>query len=174
MRLLPSVAYLRACFSYDPATGALTWRLRPREHFATARAWTIWNSRLAEKPAGCRTADGYYQVAIDNHRYQVHRVVWKYMTGDEPPKSIDHKDRDPGDNRWDQLREATSAEQQWNRGYKIGTSGFKGVQRKRGKWSASIRNNYTKLWLGVFDTPEEASAAYEAAAQALRGDFHKA
>jgi len=34
--------YLREAFDYDPKTGVLTWRKRPREHFNTDRGWKIW------------------------------------------------------------------------------------------------------------------------------------
>ncbi|XP_071933385.1 uncharacterized protein [Coffea arabica] len=53
------------------------------------------------------------------------------------------------------------------------TRRFVGVrQRPSGRWVAEIKDSSQRirLWLGTYDTPEEAARAYDEAARALRGE----
>lgn len=124
------------------------------------------------------TPEGYYTVMLScasrQRRVQVSRLVGRAFLGMPADLEIDHEDRNPANNAASNLRVATTAQNHRNtRRPKTNTSGFKGVSwhRARGKWRASISVNNRTKQLGHFDTPEDAHAAYLAAAVALSGPF---
>lgn len=102
------------------------------------------------------------------------RLACFLVNGKWPEGEVDHVNRNKHDNRWENLRECSRAENAKNRSrYKNNSSGFKGViQRKdTGKYRAQIRVDGLKINLGQFDTPEEAADAYANAAIEFHKDF---
>jgi hypothetical protein len=96
-------------------------------------------------------------------------MVWA-MTYGEWPDELDHINGIKHDNRIANLRQATPKENAFNRGaHKNNTSGYKGVcfYKKNGKYQATVNG----IYLGRFDTPELAHAAYCAEADRLHGEF---
>jgi hypothetical protein len=106
----------------------------------------------------------------------MHRVILEQMLG-RPLKrteDVDHISGDGLDNRRSNLRLASRAENQRNRGaQRNNTSGYKGVHfhRQRQKWQAEIGIDGQDIYLGLFLTPEEAHAAYCEAAKRYYGKF---
>lgn len=152
----PHIAQLRSTILYEPETGEFFWY---------PRANTRWNGRWAGKPAGSVNGKGYRVLSVAPYGpVTAHRIAWALMTGDWPPDGtlIDHVNGDNGDNRWENLRLATPAENSRNRRT---SSEFKGVREtKSGRYRAVIT-------IGVFDTAEEAAAAYDDAARRYHGRF---
>lgn len=176
VKSLPSQEYLRERLSYDLATGVLTWKSRPESDFASKGAHASWNRQFADKPAGSFHPTGYMVVCVGNIRYKAHRVIWRIMT-DESPDEIDHINGDGTDNRFDNLRAATHAENGRNqRRPKNNSSGVKGVHKLRGPnrgivYVARIGIDGNRIHLGTFATIDEAKAAYDAAAHRFFGEF---
>jgi hypothetical protein len=96
------------------------------------------------------------------------------VLGAEPACDIDHVDMDPSNNAWLNLRPASRAQNSANkRSLPNNTSRLKGAFKYRGKdrWYSSIKSNGDKLFLGSFDTPEEAHTAYCEAAHKHHGEY---
>lgn len=94
----------------------------------------------------------------------------------EGKPQVDHIDHNGLNNQKTNLRAATHAENQRNRGKEKGnTSGFKGVSwhKGAGKWQASIRIDGKLVNMGVWETKEEAARAYDRAAKSKHGAFAK-
>lgn len=106
-----------------------------------------------------------------NRAVSLHR--WLLLGGAKGRLIVDHANRDRLDNRRANLRWADSAGNAQNTSLaKNNSSGFKGVSRAaRGKWRARITVGRKERFIGLYDTPEAAAAAYDAAAERLHGEF---
>lgn len=174
-RIMPDQAYLRECFDYDPETGALRWRTRPRKHFPTDQSWKRWNTMFAGKEAGCIHKRGRRVILINNRPHSAHRLVYRWMTG-KTPETIDHINHSPSDNRWANLRVATNAE---NTRYVHGhrdrrySNALKGAYRHRDEWFAMIGLNGKQYYIGTYATELEAHEEYCLMGRIFHGSFHK-
>ena len=100
----------------------------------------------------------------------MHRVVLRTPEG----SYTDHKNGVRHDNRAANLRECTSLQNQQNKKRMCSCkSGFKGVSfvKSRGKWTARIRANGKRHFLGRFETKEQAAKAYAEAALKWHQEF---
>lgn len=160
---LPSQDYLHRIFDYDAATGQLIWRRREDRR-------DNWNAVWPGRVAGTLRNDGYICVNIDRKQYAAHRIIWKWVSGDDPVEEIDHVDGVKTNNRFLNLRGATFAE---NRQNSASRGPFKkGVyQNRHGAFVAQIKQEDKHWYLGCFTSESEAHAAYAGAARVLFGDF---
>jgi len=80
---------------------------------------------------------------------------------------VDHKNNIKTDNRLDNLQLLTNAKHK-DKSYVVGSSGYKGVFKSRGRWASQIKNNGKRIYLGIFNTELEASIYYENAVLAIK------
>jgi hypothetical protein len=168
------LAFLRDCLCYDRDTGEFRWLSRPEKHFASQRAARAWNSKYAGTRAGTIGPDRRVSIHLSHRLLKAHRLAWLFETGRWPDQQIDHINGNPGDNRIENLREATNTQNQYNRGAnKNNTSGHKGVcwDKPRGKWRAQIVLDRKSVFLGHYETAEAAGEAYRRAAEKAHGAF---
>jgi hypothetical protein len=102
-------------------------------------------------------------------KVRLHRLLL-----DAPPELlVDHRDGDGLNCRRNNLRLATAQQNATNRRRPASNKcGFKGVHQQGGVFVASITPPSGKrLYLGCFETPETAHAAYCSAGESLHGEF---
>jgi len=144
-------ATLTAALAYDAATG-LFMRMRGRKG-------------CSGRIAGSRRKDGYVVIKIAGGVFKAHRLAWLYVHGEWPAGQIDHINGVKYDNRLANLRECSNGENQQNRTaarLDNKTSGLIGVSfcNRAKRWVAQIQVNGKKVFIGYFDSPEAAHAAY--------------
>lgn len=134
---------LRRRLFYDPQTGIFYWLL-PN------------SNKLKVGDIAGSLSHGYLNIRINNRLYRGHRLAWLYVYGIWPQSDLDHKNLNRADNRIENLRIATSAQNIINSPAR-NKSGLKGVWKlKDGRYKAMCAGNH----LGSFRTAEEASDAY--------------
>jgi hypothetical protein len=147
-------------FIYDPETGEFETRAGVRR------------KRSANGKIGHVCRKGYVQITVDGVNTYAHILAWTYTTGKHPAGSIDHINGVKTDNRFANLRDATGAINAQNVVRKpLGRFRRVGVYQSRdGGYRAEIQANGTRHQLGVYNTPEEAGAAYNAGRLLLHRD----
>jgi len=122
-------------------------------------------------------SNGYYRVVLNRRPHTIHRLLAQAFIPNPANKPfVDHIDGDPLNNNLSNLRWATRTENSRNRKkHRNNTSDYTGVyfDKWNGKWKAQINMDGKRKTLGLFHTPEEASAVYEEAAKEAFGEFFR-
>ena len=144
---MPILEKVKSDIGYDPDTGLIFWK-------TPGRARTVGKSPYINN----HHSSGYlsFQIYVEGkpRRVYVHRAAFAIVEG-RWPTEVDHIDRDPSNNRWDNLRECTRTENHLNHGLrKDNVSGVVGVKPARyGKWRVAYKQKHH----GTYDTIAEAA-----------------
>jgi hypothetical protein len=115
---------------YNPNTGVFTWKKSGRGRFKRAGA-----------EAGSARPDGYKSICVSKKQWLCHRLAWVMHYGSEPPRVIDHIDRNKENNAISNLRDGTDGVNELNaKPHTDSPFGISGVRKasKKGNFQAYI------------------------------------
>lgn len=142
-------------FHYEPSSGKLFWK-----KITTNRV------RVGDEAGTLCKSTGYTNVVIGGRGYTLHRIAILLATGAyDNTVQVDHIDHDRGNNRLSNLRVVSRAENMRNQSLrntnKTGVTGVSVRYTRKGtkRYTANIVYNYKPIFLGNYDTLEEAAAA---------------
>lgn len=152
-----NIEELKEYFKYDESSGKLFWKKRPS------------NRVIVGSEVGNYNDQGYKVCRFQGRAIRVHRIIWAINKGENPNEFIDHVNGIKDDNRLENLRLVTNAQNLQNmkkaKGYTF--------HKKNNKWTAQISVNKQHKYLGSFDTEQEAHYAYLKAKEELHPYFVK-
>jgi hypothetical protein len=153
----------RQLLDYEPSTGALTWK-----------SFRGGGAPATGTQAGTKTVYGYIAIRVRalGQARPAHRIAWALTHGRWPVQFIDHINGNRSDNRLCNLREADQTINSQNTRTARSTNKTTGLlgahlHKASGRYAASIGVNRKTKHLGLFDTAQQAHAAYISAKRQL-------
>jgi len=146
---------------FEYKDGVLYWKL------------SVSNNVKASYKAGCTNNNGYTIIKLFKKYIYAHRAIFM-MFNDYVPNIVDHIDGNARNNRIENLRDTSKAQNAWNsKLHKNNSSGIRGVSwnKQTGKWKAEIRANGQCYFLGRFSTLESAKKAIDLARNKYHGKY---
>lgn len=159
VKILPSTEELRELFEYNTDLGLLYWKPRTVKRCGHINTAAHFNSNHAGNQVGYKNAHGYIEVTIGPKYYSAHRIIWKIVTGIEPPAVIDHINQIRDDNRWCNLRESDPRKNTSNSKVS-GNILPRGVYKNSDGTFTARAKVTTTIQLGTYATEVEAQIAY--------------
>lgn len=148
-------------FHYDSEKGGLIYKVQPFQ--SKSKAGQLVGSK-------CR---GRLFVRVNKKLYAVHRLVFLFHRGFWP-EQVDHIDGNGLNNKIENLRAATNAENQRNKPkLKHNKSGFKGIHfcKQTKSWRVQITFERKRICGGRFSTKKEAAKKYNQLAKKYHNEF---
>jgi len=134
-------------FDYNKESGVFIWKISP-------------NGRVRKGSIAGRTdSKGHIQITYKRKVIAAHRLAWFYVYGVWPSGEIDHINHKSSDNRIDNLRVVSHAENMRNAKRNVNNkSGWTGVwwSERRKKYHAYISYNNKRIYGGWFISFDEA------------------
>ncbi|MBK8106016.1 MAG: HNH endonuclease [Betaproteobacteria bacterium] len=112
--------------------------------------------------------DGYRQVRVNGKQYREHHLVWLLHNGRMPSGELDHINCVRDDNRIENLRECTREQNTQNRRFRCAATGLDSLALLATTTSSEPLSLVAarRHTFGLFQTAEEANAAYMPAQRA--------
>lgn len=157
--MLLSHTRLRELFDYLPSGNLIRKITSTNSHAGNAIGWDV--------------GGGYLNAMVDGVTYKLHELIWLWH-GRQTAPEIDHINRNPSDNRIENLREATRSQNMYNRRKpKTNTSGAKNVVWKKDKqmWCVRVGIEKKRLHIGYFKDFELAELVAAEARDKYHGSF---
>lgn len=157
----PAISRLHELFDYCQKTGNLIRKI-----------YMAPNAKVGDI-AGAPRKDGRVFINVDGKKYRAHHLVWLWH-GKELPKLIDHINRNPSDNRIENLRVADNFQNGWNANLSArNKTGVKGLfwNKQSGKWRVRLMAGLKIIEGGQFNDFELAELVSNELRHKYHGDF---
>ena len=134
----------------------------------------IWKESRGRVKAGQRAGNRgveYDQIKVDGKCFSVHRLVFLYHHG-YLPAMVDHINGDKRDNRIENLRECSPAQNSQNRKKRVdNTSGETGVRWNGSRWVVSVTADSRIHYGGKYTNRDDAVAKARQLREQHHGEF---
>ena len=163
---LPPFDVVNKLIAYNIITGVFTWKVNKS------------NKKAGSVAGRVKKKSGYRYITINKQECAAHRIAWLLVTKKDPwPYEVDHRNNEPKDNYFINLRKATPAQNSANRQKgKNNTSGHKSItyqsHQTSNPWVVCIHQQNRSHYVGSFPTLEIALKARDKKGKELYGKFY--
>lgn len=147
---------IKSVLNYNKKTGVFT--------------WAVYRSHKAIEGGipGRLDKDGYHRITVFGRTYFAHRLAWAFVHGEFPDGQIDHINGNQADNRIENIRLCTQAQNQQNK-ESVGAT----FNKKTNKWQSQIKKSGKTYYLGSFSDKGDAIEAYRKKSIDLFGEYSR-
>jgi hypothetical protein len=153
---------------FEYKDGDLYWKI----DIYSGKNYKRCNVKIGDK-VGCIDKKGYKVFNYDGKQYKISRVIFLIHNGYLPEKIV-YKDSNILNTRIENLLEANSSQIFYRKNeYLHNKTGYRGVSfnNKKNKYRVYFRKNNKRVYLGVYNTTEEANKVYKIAREKYFGEF---